>query len=126
MGILNGVSDVFLKFFELMEAEGRELRKNTAALLLGGVLFFVAGCLATAGAALILFGTYRLMLPTLGGALACLATGALALAAAASLFAFAYKRAAENFPARQNEVANEPDKNAETDASPDKDVRENG
>ncbi|MFZ0469242.1 MAG: hypothetical protein WAL92_10005 [Thiogranum sp.] len=60
---------------DLLEAEGRALRRSTARLGGSLVLFALAGLLAAGGLCLCLWGLYQYLAVSLGGTAAALLTG---------------------------------------------------
>ena len=74
--------ELVIALADLLEAEGRSLRR--AAARLGGsmVLFAVAGLLAVAGLCLCLWGIYQYLAVSLGAVSAALLTGIASLAVA--------------------------------------------
>jgi hypothetical protein len=60
---------------DLLEAEGRALRRSTARLGGSLVLFALAGLLAAVGLCLCLWGLYQYLAVSLGGTAAALLTG---------------------------------------------------
>jgi hypothetical protein len=83
---LRTLSEAIISVFELIEAEGRELRRSVTFILLGMVFFFVAGIVAFLGFLFVLYALYHFLLPIAGVTASCLATGATALLTASALF----------------------------------------
>ena len=70
---------------DLLEAEGRALRRSTARLGGSLVLFALAGLLAAGGLCLCLWGLYQYLAVSLGGSAAALLTGVTTVAIAGGL-----------------------------------------
>lgn len=70
---------------DLLEAEGRALRRSTARLGGSLVLFALAGLLAAGGLCLCLWGLYQYLAVSLGGTAAALLTGATTVVIAGGL-----------------------------------------
>jgi hypothetical protein len=87
---LKALAEIIISFFELAEAEGRELRGNALVLLAAAAIFFAAAIIATAGTLALLFALYRLMSPNFGEIISLAAAGAISLllsiGASAALF----------------------------------------
>jgi hypothetical protein len=87
---LKALAEIIISFFELAEAEGRELRRNVLVLLAAAAIFFAAAVMAIAGTLALLFALYRLISPSFGEIISLAATGAvsvlLSIAAGATMF----------------------------------------
>jgi hypothetical protein len=88
---LKAISEIIISFFELAEAEGRELRRNVLTLLAAAAFFFWAAVMAVAGMLALLAALYRAMSPSFGETASLAAAGAVSvLIAAVAVFGFTY------------------------------------
>jgi hypothetical protein len=89
---LKAISEIIISFFELAEAEGRELRRNVLVLLAVAASFFSAAIMAAAGMLALLFALYRALSPRFGETASLAAAGAVSvlIAVTAAFFGFKY------------------------------------
>ncbi len=85
------LGDVVIRFFDLLEAEGRALKENAARLALLAALFLIATVLAVAGFGLVLAGAHILLTRFYGSAMASFVVGGLSIAASAAFFYGGYR-----------------------------------
>lgn len=84
---MNFLADILISLLELMEAEGRSLRRNALRVGLAIVAYAIAGAFLIAGTLLLLAGLHAILAARYGMTAAHFATGGLALAMAAGVFA---------------------------------------
>jgi membrane protein implicated in regulation of membrane protease activity len=115
---LKALSEIIISFFELAEAEGRELRRNILVLLAVAASFFSAAVMAAAGMLALLFALYRAMSPLLGETASLAAAGAVSasIAIAAAIFGFKYANKDQRSGGGYDELTEEPGEPQEKDA----------
>ena len=83
------LTDVIISLLDLLEAEGRSLKKNVLRLGLAVALYIVAGVLLITGALLLLAGLHSILAARFGATAAHFATGGMTVTLAAIVFAVA-------------------------------------
>lgn len=83
---MKSLTDIVISIADLLEAEGRELRRNVARLGQGYALNFVASVLAAGGALLILWAFYQSMVLAFGPIPGALITGVVGLLSGGVMF----------------------------------------
>jgi hypothetical protein len=90
-GIVKSLADSVIGFIELMEAEGRALRKNVARLCFMAVFFIIAGIMTISGFALLFNGVFKIVADMLGRVSAFFVTGSACILVSVALFAAGFR-----------------------------------
>jgi uncharacterized membrane protein len=116
---LKAISEIIISFFELAEAEGRELRRNVLVLLAVSASFFSAALMAVAGMLALLVALYRAVSPRFGETASLAAAGVVSVSIALAAAFFGFKYANKNLRGEDgdDELPEEPDEPQEKDAS---------
>ncbi|MCC8058736.1 phage holin family protein [Cloacibacillus sp.] len=97
---MNRLTELVISFFELVEAEGRELRVQAQDVLRGAAMFFFGGVLLSAGVLTAVYALYLMLASRLG-------RPAAALIAALLLGAVGVALILKSPPAKDGETQNE-------------------
>ncbi|MCD7876039.1 MAG: phage holin family protein [Cloacibacillus porcorum] len=82
---MNRLTELVISFFELVEAEGRELREQAQGVLRGAAMFFFGGALLSAGVLTAVYALYLTLASRLGRPAAALIAALLLGAVGAAL-----------------------------------------
>jgi hypothetical protein len=98
---LNAIARAIIGFFDLIEAEGRELRRIASFALLGAAILLLAGATAIIGFTFVAAAFYHFLLPMAGVTAALLATGAFGILVSIALFYLGFRSVNSNFTRKE-------------------------
>lgn len=108
---MSRLTELALSFFDLAEAEGRELRKQTREVLRGAALFFSGALLLAVGVIAACFALYSALASVIGETLAALVAAVVLCAVGFALMAMSSRRwkkqPSETLPAKRDVVTGE-------------------
>jgi hypothetical protein len=105
---LKSLSEVIVSFFDLVEAEGRALRRSVLGICFAVVLFLIAGAFLVVAVLLAIAGLHVVISNVWGTVRACFATAAIAAAASYICLLIGLRIAAGNgAPKEQKEVTDD-------------------
>lgn len=93
---MKGLSEVVLRFFDLIEAEGRALKQGAVSVAFAAALFSIAGVMAVAGLFVLLAAVFMTLSPLMGRVGACYATAGLMLCTSCLVFLGGFRFAASS------------------------------
>lgn len=88
---MSRLAELVVSFFDLIEAEGRVLRKNVLLLCFSGVIFFVAGAFVIAAFLLVLAGIHGVLADFCGRIAAHFISAGILSATACALFVLGFR-----------------------------------